>query len=67
MPGVLDEPKLTAEQFRRWKAEKEVTQRLAAQEAEAKRREDILAGRIPLEELTGKELAEHHPEVFEGY
>ena len=83
MPGVLQE-KLTAEQFRKWKEEKErahkeVTEQCktlwahaldfnvipagshsaaparlqAAQEAEAKRREDIATGRIPLEELTG--------------
>ena len=27
MPGVVNEPKLTAEQFQRWKAEKEKSQK----------------------------------------
>lgn len=35
--------------------------------AAAARAAAIKEGRVPLEQLTGRELHEHHPEVFQGY
>ena len=53
--------------YNRWKEERQQQQAAAAAAAVEQRRRDILTGRIPIEQLTGRELAEFHPEVFEGY
>ncbi|KAK9812603.1 hypothetical protein WJX72_000366 [[Myrmecia] bisecta] len=67
MPGAPDQqppPALSKEQFQRWKACRDLEREQKAQEAAAQRRADIEAGRV---QMTGKELYEHHPELFEDY
>lgn len=60
-------PKLSKDQFENWKAAQDAEKDAALAAAAAQRQADLLAGKIPLEEMTGRELAEHHPEVFQGY
>lgn len=80
MPGATHLPKtnpeqaasapsqLTEEEFRRWKAAHLDEQgKSDAVDQEAQRRADIAAGIVSIEEMTGRELAEHHPELFDGY
>lgn len=76
MPGAVCPPErapnatsqLTEHEFRQWKvAQMHEQGKPGVMEQEAQRRADVAAGHIPIEELTGRELAEHHPEVFEGY
>ena len=60
-------PKLSKEEFEKWQAE-HTAEQAAALEAQIQQREaDLAAGRIPIDEMTGKELANYHPEVFQGY
>ena len=74
MPGIQTiepteegPPKLTAAEFKQWHEEQEKERRAAEAEAIAQRRADLLANKIPVEEMTGKELHEFHPELFDGY
>ena len=61
-------PKLSREEFEVWKASQEAATILVAKrEAAAQREADLKAGKIPLDEMTGRELAEYNPEVFDGY
>lgn len=52
---------LTEREFKEWLANKQDALAAKAEEQAAKREADIVAGRIPIEQLTGKELADHHP------
>lgn len=65
--GTSQGPKLTPEQLRGWLRRQgaETAESLAA--AAAARQQAIREGRVPLEQLTGRELHEHHPEVFDGF
>jgi hypothetical protein len=72
MPGIVQEqqqqqPRLSLEQFAQWKALREQEKQQEVKRLAEQRVVDIKSGRIPLDELTGRELAEHHPEVFQGY
>jgi hypothetical protein len=58
---------MTPEQFQQWQQGKACVGAAAAEQAAADRLQAIREGRVPLEQLTGKELHQHHPEVFEGY
>jgi hypothetical protein len=60
-------PKMTKDQFEQWKAAQEGERKAAEAAQIAQRRADLAEGRIPLDEMTGRELAEYHPEVFQGY
>jgi hypothetical protein len=60
-------PKLTAEDFKHWQTEQSKAAAVIAEEKLAQREADLAAGRIPIEDMTGKELAKYHPEVFQGY
>lgn len=62
-----DKQTITPETFQAWQQQRgaPTAQSLAA--AAAARTAAIRAGTVPLEELTGKELHEHHPELFEGH
>jgi len=60
-------PKLTKEEFKLWQAAQQQEQAAALEAQIAQREADLAAGYIPIDEMTGKELAEHHPEVFQGY
>jgi hypothetical protein len=60
-------PKLTKEEFQKWQAAHEAAQTAALEAKLAQREADVAAGKIPIDEMTGKELAKHHPEVFQGY
>ena len=60
--------RMTAEELAAWLQRREQPPTAeAAAAAAAARRQDIAAGRVPPEALTGKELWEHHPEVFDGF
>lgn len=59
-------PKLTPAEFQAWLQSKGAAPEQAAAAA-AEREAAIKAGRVPLEQLTGRELHAHHPEVFEGF
>ena len=59
--------KMTKDDFEQWKLNQDAEQKAAAAAQLAQREADLAAGRIPAEEMTGRELAEHHPEVFDGY
>lgn len=59
-------PKLTPAEFQAWLQGKGAAQEQAAA-AVAEREAAIQAGSIPVEQLTGRELYAHHPEVFDGY
>jgi hypothetical protein len=66
MPGPAPQApanRLTPAQFAAWKA----AQDAARQQAEAARAAEVAAGAVALEELTGKELFDTHPELFEDY
>ena len=74
MPGVEPtpppdggQPRLSEEEFRRWRQESGEARRAAEAAAAAQRRADLDAGRVPVDDMTGKELHEFHPELFEGY
>lgn len=57
---------VTREEVRAWLEDRAREKRM--REECAKQRElDIASGKIGVELLTGRELAVHHPEVFEGY
>lgn len=58
---------MTAEQFQTWQAARMAATAAAAAQAAAAREAAIKTGSIPLEQLTGRELHEHHPELFEGH
>ena len=58
---------MTPEQFQQWQQGKACAGAAAAEQAAADRLQAIREGRVPLEQLTVKELLEHHPEAFEGY
>ena len=57
-------PHLSAEQFAAWKASKQAHRAFQTPE---ERERDIREGRVPVEQMTGRELAKHCPEVFDGY
>jgi len=75
MPGLEREgdiqhiggPKLTQAEFQQWKQQQDELKLAATAAAADQRRRDLEAGRIPVEEMTGKELHEFHPELFEGF
>jgi hypothetical protein len=60
-------PKLSKEEFERWHAVEKAEQNAALTAKLAQREADLAAGKIPIDEMTGKELAKYHPEVFQGY
>lgn len=60
-------PKLTPAEFAAWQAAEKAERQADAEAAAAQRQADVAAGNVPLDDMTGKELAEHHPEVFKGY
>ena len=60
-------PTLTKDQFENWKAAQDAEKDAAVAAEAAQRQADLLSGKIPIEEMTGKELAEYHPELFRGY
>ena len=60
-------PKLTPEEFAAWQTAEKAERQADAQAAAAQRQADLTAGKIPLDEMTGRELADHRPEVFRGY
>ncbi|KAH7431346.1 hypothetical protein KP509_08G043900 [Ceratopteris richardii] len=66
--GRLDQPKvslktkITAEQFNLWKQRKDAEAAAKSAEVARKRAEDIAAGRV---QMTGKELYQHEPWVFD--
>lgn len=62
-----EEPGMTAEQFQAWQAARLAATAAATAQAAAAREAAIKAGSVPLEHLTGRELHEHHPELFEGH
>lgn len=64
--GQHDAPKLTPGEFTAWLQSKGAAPE-QAEAAAAEREAAIKAGAVPLEQLTGRELHTHHPEVFEGY
>ena len=69
MPVLLEarQTKITAAEFAKWKEKREKEAFQAREAAAAQRREAIKAGRVGIEQLTGRELFEYHPELFEGY
>jgi hypothetical protein len=60
-------PKLTKEEFKQWQAGQQQEHAAVLEAQRAHREADLAAGHIPIDEMTGKELAKHHPEVFQGY
>ncbi|KAG7672479.1 hypothetical protein Ndes2526B_g09002 [Nannochloris sp. 'desiccata'] len=60
-------PKLTKEEFEQWQVGQQQQQAAALEAQIAQREADLAAGHIPIDEMTGKELARYHPEVFQGY
>lgn len=66
-PEERQDPGMTAEQFQTWQAARMAATAAAAAQAAAAREAAIKTGSIPLEQLTGRELHEHHPELFEGH
>eukprot|EP00192_Tetraselmis_astigmatica_P023080 CAMPEP_0117674530 /NCGR_PEP_ID=MMETSP0804-20121206/15093_1 /TAXON_ID=1074897 /ORGANISM="Tetraselmis astigmatica, Strain CCMP880" /LENGTH=75 /DNA_ID=CAMNT_0005483417 /DNA_START=38 /DNA_END=265 /DNA_ORIENTATION=- len=75
MPGVPTPPQaerqgsapLTAEQFQLWKEQRDQQAAQERRQRAAQRTADIHAGTVPLDDLTGKELFDHHPELFSSY
>ncbi|KAK9795514.1 hypothetical protein WJX73_003068 [Symbiochloris irregularis] len=63
MPGIV-EKRLDAEQFRLWKAQQDARRQQEEEKKARQRDKDIEAG---VADLTGRELYERHPELFEGY
>jgi hypothetical protein len=60
--------KLTAAQFQEFMQQRQQAPVAAAvAEAAAKRHADIKSGVIPHDQLNGRELHEHFPELFDGY
>ena len=53
--------RLTAEQLKEYLAARQAALKEAESRRKAEREANIAAGRITMEEMTGKELAEHHP------
>lgn len=53
--------KLTAEEFKAFIDRKHAEDAAKAAQALAEREAAINAGTIPIDDMTGKELAEHHP------
>ena len=62
-----DAPKLTPAEFLEWQRRKGVPTREAVAAAQAARQQAIRSGSLPLEQLTGRELHDHHPELFDGF
>jgi hypothetical protein len=62
-----DKQTITPEQFQAWQQQRGMPTAQALAAAAARRTAAIQAGSIPLEELTGRELHEHHPELFDGH
>jgi hypothetical protein len=58
---------LTAEEWARWKAEQAAQRELQQEASRVQRAADLASGRVPVDEMTGKELHQYHPELFENY
>ncbi|KAL6771551.1 hypothetical protein ACKKBG_A26835 [Auxenochlorella protothecoides x Auxenochlorella symbiontica] len=60
-------PQLTAEEYREWRQTRDAERAARVAQHAVDREAGILSGSIPPEQLTGRELARHYPELFDGY